>query len=170
MWPRHIIWRAAVGKIKRERNYDLFRLFKVTFRLFAIDNLWFPSRCCVSVPFFGFVLHLPPSLTCRNKRHKIVEHEPNISLPRLPFALFPLSIREKMKIDMQNRSNVHFHAFLMAKVDVDELDRVATFLPILFLLDSEDKKWLFSFIFRSPSFWKSKAIYNPWGTLENCRT
>lgn len=36
----------------------------------------------------------PPSLTCRNKRHKILEHEPNISLP---LCLSPLSIQEKIK-------------------------------------------------------------------------
>lgn len=34
-----LTWQTA----EREKNYDLFRLFKVTFRLFAIDNLWFPS-------------------------------------------------------------------------------------------------------------------------------
>lgn len=67
--------------------------------------------CFGSIP--AVVLHLPPSLTCRNERQKILEHEPNISLPRLPFRLFRSPIRKKMKIDMQNRSNVHFHAFLM---------------------------------------------------------
>lgn len=39
-----------------------------------------------SYPFFFPTL--PPSFTCRSERHKnkILEHEPNISLPRLFFA------------------------------------------------------------------------------------
>lgn len=35
-----IIFYAAFSRIK-QKNYDLFHLFKVTFRLFAIDNSWF---------------------------------------------------------------------------------------------------------------------------------
>lgn len=85
---------------------------KVTIRLFAIDNLWFPSHPPRNAS--SYVLH--PSLTCRNERHKILEHEPNISLPLLAFL--PLSI-EKIKIDMQNRSNVHFHAFFILYREVE---------------------------------------------------
>lgn len=57
-----------------------------------------------------------PPLTCRNERHKILEHEPNISLPLLCCAFFALTryrYRQDGTENMQNRSNVHFHAFLI---------------------------------------------------------
>lgn len=99
--------------------------------------------CFGSILWVYSALHLPPSLTCRNERHKILEHEPNISLPRLQFAFSAPDI-EKMKIDMQNRSDVHFHAFLICSQRGSRRGWIGIGLgsdfssrPILLLFDSE---------------------------------
>jgi hypothetical protein len=56
---RFVCWYDVVEYV--ERNYDLFRLFKVTFRLFAIDNLCYPSLLPPKAPQYSVVLTSTPS-------------------------------------------------------------------------------------------------------------